>query len=81
MTSELRAVSARLATRIDDLIRAVLGHEASMASVDRDGRFAVRPGGDGNDPPSAFLFAFEVSTWRTSLSPCSRLSSRPDGVW
>lgn len=50
MTSDAEAGSAPLAEELNDLIRAVLGHEASMASVDRGGRFAIRPGGDGVAP-------------------------------
>lgn len=50
MTSDAEAGSAQLAEELNDLIRAVLGHEASMASVDRGGRFAIRPGGDGVAP-------------------------------
>ena len=50
MTSELHADCARHAEEIDALVRAVLGHEARMASVERGGRFAVRPGGDGTAP-------------------------------
>lgn len=49
-TSELHAESARYAEEVDELLESVLGHEARMASVERGGRFAVRPGGDGAAP-------------------------------